>query len=181
MKQRASELDLRKEAESAKDRFFREMPTIDLPYASETRVRRIVPQVVANQDVVDHEGRVRYRKGQTVSMAQHLGMAPVLVVFNSQDPYHVAFAKQIIRRTPANKKVILMTTRVDREGGIPKYARQEVAIGRPVYLLMSDVQQTFGIERVPTVVTPTDKEFVVVEVPLTQGAKGNGNAGPHSP
>lgn len=176
MKAKAATLDLAKQGEDARRRFFLEMPTIDLPYAREKRIRTLVPQVVVNEDVVDQTGRVRYRRGQAVSMQEHLQAAPVLVIFNSQDPVHVAFAKQMIARTPPNKQVILMTTRVDRAGGIPKYARQEVAIGRPVYLLMEDVRTTFGIEHVPTVVTPTEKEFVVVEVPLTQGVS-DGNAG----
>lgn len=180
MKAKAASLDLRQEAEDAKKRFFQELATIDLPYAREKRVRTVVPQLVVKQDVVDHTGRVRFRAGDKVSMQEHLRNAPVLVIFNSQDPYHVAFAKNIIAKS-GNKKVILMTTRIDRKGGIPNYARQEAAIGRPVYLLMDDVKRTFGIENIPTVVTPTDKEFVVVEVPLAQGVSGNGNAGHKSP
>lgn len=180
MKAKASTLDLAKEGEEAKKRFFQELATIDLPYATEQRVRKIVPQVVVNEDVVDHTGRVRFKAGQNVSMREHLANAPVMVVFNSQDPLHVRFAKRIIEKS-GNKKVILMTTRVDREGGIPEYARQEAAIGRPVYLLMDDVKRTFGVERIPTVITATDSEFVVVEVPLAQGVSGNGHARNDSP
>lgn len=179
MKAKAAAYDYKSAAEGARKRFFEGLKTLDLPYATQQRVRKVFPLMTVNDDVVDSEGNVRYRKGERIDMTDQLKRAPMLIVFNSQDPYHVEFAKSMAKRAPKGRKVILLTTRVDRDGGIPKYASQEFAIGRPVYLLMDDVKNTFGIERVPTVVTPNEKEFVVVEVPLTQGVSGNARA--HAP
>jgi len=179
MKAKAAAVDYKKLAEEAKSRFFREMPTIDLPYATDQRVRKVFPVLEVKSDIRDKDGVVQHRAGERIDMKAQLVTAPMLVIFNSQDKYHVEFAKEMAKRAPPNRKVIFMTTRVDRDAGISGYASQEYAIGRPVFLLMQDVKSTFGIERVPTVVTPTENEFLVVEVPLTQGASGN--AGTHTP
>lgn len=168
MKSRIASLNFDDEQEKAKARFFEEMEVIGLPYAKEKRRRDIFPNMTVMEDVFDHEGKIRYRKGEVISMKEHLPMAPVLVVFNSQDIYHVEFAKNIAARFP-NKNVILMTTEVDRAGGFASYLQQEREIGRPVYLLTPDVKSTFGIEKVPTLVQPLSDRFAIVEVPLLQG------------
>jgi len=173
MKAKAAAVDYKKEAAEAKKRYFRELPTIDLPYATEQRVRHVLPILEVKSDIVDQNGMVRHKAGDRIDMKSELVRAPMLVVFNSQDRYHVEFAKAMAKKAQAGRKVIFLTTRVDREKGIPGYAAQEYALGRPVYLLMQDVKNTFGIERVPTVVTPTEDDFIVVEVPLTQGVSGN--------
>lgn len=178
MKRRAANYDYKGEGQKAKERYFNNLGTIDLPYAKEQRARKVQALLEVKNDVVDHNGVVRFKAGQRVSMKEELKRAPILVVFNSQDKTHVLFAKEMIRLADPKRKVILLTTRIDRAKGIAGYARQEVAIGRPVYLLMNDVKTTFGIERVPTVVTPTDDEFIVVEVPLTQGVSGNAGSHP---
>jgi len=173
MKAKAAAIDYKKEMAGAGDRYFSGLTTIDLPYATKQRARKVIPEVNVSEDIVDHRGVVRYRKGDQISLKEELARAPVIIVFNSQDPYHVAFAKTMVKKAPANKKVILLTTRIDRKGGVPAYARQEYAIGTPVYLLMENVRSTFGIESIPTVVTPGENEFIVVEVPLKQGVSGN--------
>lgn len=173
MKAKAAAVDYKKEAEAARNRYFQELPTLDLPYAREQRVRHVLPILEVKSDIVDPNGVVRHRAGDRIDMKSELVRAPMLVIFNSQDRYHVEFAKAMAKKVKDGRKVIFMTTRVDRNKGIPGYAAQEYALGRPVYLLMQDVKNTFGIERVPTVVTPTSDDFVVVEVPLTQGVSGN--------
>lgn len=166
---------LAKQAKAAPDRFIQSMPLISLPRATESRIRTVMPALHVERDIVDHQGVVRHKAGEVIDMSEHLPSAPILVVFDSQDPAHVDFAKRIAAGAPPGKKVIYMTTNVNRDGGFALYARQEYAIGRPVYLLMPDVRDTFGIERIPTVVTPTDKEFVIVEVPLTKGVEDAGS------
>lgn len=175
MKKRVASLDLEKEKREAAQRYFSTMPVIELPYATEKRRREILAQMVVKEDVVDRDGVVRYRKGEVVSMRDEMPHAPVLVAFNSQDPYHVAFAKSIMQRFP-NRNVILMTTQVDRDGGFAKYISQEQAIGRAVFLLTPEVQSTFRIEKIPTLVAPLEDRFAVVEVPLTQGVRGNADS-----
>lgn len=179
MKVKAASVDWDAEGRKALGRFFQELPTIDLPYAEEQRVRRVEASLEVRSDVVDHEGNVRWRAGQRVDMREHLVEAPVLVIFNSQDAVHVEFARKVAEKAEPARQVLFLTTRVDRDGGFPRYSAQEYQIGRPVYLLMDDVRNTFGIERIPTVVTPTDDFFAVVEVPLTQGAD-SANADHHA-
>lgn len=181
MQKKAESLNLQPQIDAAKQRYFQQLQTIDLPYAQEQRVRKLTPVLTVQQDVVDQNGTTQWHKGQKVSLQDHLAATPVMVVFNSQDPIHVQFVKEMIKRTPATKKIVLMTTRIDRDGGLRAYIHTEYGIGRPVYLLTPDVQKTFGVERIPTVITPTAKEFVVVEVPLTQGVSGYGKASHPSP
>lgn len=173
MKQRASEFDHEAESRKAAERYFEELETIGLPYAKETRRREMLAQMVVQEDVVDHEGVVRHRAGEVLSMVDEMPMAPVLVVFNSQDPYHVEFAKSILPRYP-DRNVILMTTDVDRASGFTGYIQQEAEIGRPIYLLTREVQSTFRIEAIPTLVTPLEDRFAIVEVPLEQGEVSHG-------
>ncbi len=177
MQRKAMAIDWKAEAVKAQQNFFRNLQTITLPRATESRARKIYPVLTVSQDIRDANGVLRFSKGQQVSMKDQLPFAPILIVFDSQDPAHVRFAQETIKRADPHRKVILMTTNIDREHGIPGYLQQEAAIGRPVFLLMQDVQQTFGIERIPTVVTPTNDGFVVVEVPL-QG--GLARAGSHA-
>lgn len=178
MQRKAMAIDWKAEGEKARRNYFRNLQTITLPRATESRARKIYPVLTVSEDIRDTNGVLRFSKGQQVSMKDQLPFAPILIVFDSQDPVQVRFAQETIKRADPHRKVILMTTNVDREHGIPGYLWQEAAIGRPVFLLMQDVQQTFGIERVPTVVTPTNDGFVVVEVPLVQG--GLARAGSHA-
>lgn len=171
MKQRAAQMDLSSEAEKAFNNYFQSLAFAELPYADEQRIRKVAPILQVGQDVVDHQGIIRYRKGEIVDMQDELVNAPVLIIFNSQDEAHREFAKIMGDRADPQRQVIYMTTHVDRDGGIPGYVQQEYEFGRPIFLLMDDVKNTFGIERIPTVVTPTDKEFVVVEVPLKHWRK----------
>lgn len=173
MKQRAAEFDHEAESRKAAERYFEEIETIGLPYAKETRRREMLAQMVVQEDVVDHEGVVRHRAGEVLSMVDEMPMAPVLVIFNSQDPYHVEFAKSILPRYP-DRNVILMTTDVNRASGFTGYIQQEAEIGRPVYLLTREVQSTFRIEAIPTLVTPLEDRFAIVEVPLEQGEVSHG-------
>lgn len=170
MKARAANIDLEKEKKVAAQNYFNTMSVLDLPYARATRKRDILAQMQVKEDVVDGNGVVRHRKGEIISMVEELKSAPVLVVFNSQDAYHVAFAKEIVRRYP-DKNVILMTTNVDRQGGFARYIKQEQAIGRAVFLLTAEVKSTFRIEKIPTLVRPMKDRFAVIEVPLTQGVQ----------
>lgn len=170
MKKKVASINLEEQKRQAAQNYFSTMPVIGLPYADTTRRRELIAQMVVKSDVVDPDGVVRHRAGEVVSMRNEMPNAPVLVIFNSQDPYHVAFAKSIVARYPT-KNVILMTTAVDRTGGFDTYIKQERAIGRPVYLLTPEVKSTFGIERIPTLVKPLDDRFAIVEVPLKQGAR----------
>jgi conjugal transfer pilus assembly protein TraW len=170
MKAKVASINLEEQKRQAAQNYFNEMSVIGLPYAETIRRRELLAQMVVKSDVVDPDGVVRYHAGQVVSMRDEMPNAPVLVIFNSQDPYHVAFAKSIVARYPT-KNVILMTTAVDRTGGFSNYIKQERAIGRPVYLLTAEVKSTFGIEKIPTLVKPLDDRFAIVEVPLKQGAR----------
>lgn len=169
MKKKVASINLEDQKRQAAQNYFNSMGVIGLPYATEVRRRELLAQMVVKSDVVDGDGVVRYKAGQVVSMRDEMPMAPVLVIFNSQDKYHVAFAKSIVARYPT-RNVILMTTAVDRAGGFSTYIKQEQAIGRPVYLLTPEVQSTFRIEKIPTLVKPLDDRFAIVEVPLKEGA-----------
>lgn len=174
MKERAAAFDHEEESRRAASRYFEEIATIELPYAREVRRREMLAQMVVQEDVVDHEGVVRHVAGEVLSMEDEMPTAPVLVIFNGQDPYHVEFAKSILPRYP-DRNVILMTTHVDREGGFGGYIQREAEIGRPVYLLTPEVQSTFRIEKIPTLVTPLADRFAIVEVPLEQGEVSHGS------
>lgn len=173
MKERAAAFDYEAESKKAVGRFFEELATQPLPYATETRRREMLAKMVVQDDIVDHEGVVRHYQGEEISMVDEMPMAPVLVIFNANDPYHVEFAKSVIPRYP-DRNVILMTTDVDRDAGFGGYIKREVELGRPVYLLTPEVRTTFRIEKVPTLVTPLEDRFAIVEVPLLQGEEDHG-------
>lgn len=173
MRERAAAFDYEAESKKAVEQFFQGMETLALPYATETRRREMLAKMVVQNDVVDHEGVIRHRQGDEISMVDEMPMAPVLVIFNANDPYHVEFAKSIIPRYP-ERNIILMTTDVNRDAGFAGYIRKEAEIGRPVYLLTAEVRSTFRIEKIPTLVTPLEDRFAIVEVPLLQGEEQHG-------
>lgn len=152
--------DWRAAKERAVKRYWRRVPMIELPAATEPRTRTISLAVRVQEDITDANGQVIVREGEIIDPMEQRPFTLRLLVFDATRPEQVAWAA----KTYAGARDVLIATRMDREEGWKGLRRVQEKVGGPVYLLTADVRSRFRIERVPTIVrAATDGRRVLIE------------------
>ncbi len=68
--------------------------------------------------------------------------------------------------TNVGERVVLIASAFDHQNGTDGYRRLQDRLRAPLYALSSDIRTRFAIERVPTVITASDGNFVIEELPV---------------
>lgn len=171
MIEKAKGMDINKMAEGARDRFWKNAPLIELPPAMQDRTRLVDGGFTVAQDIRLPDGRYLARKGEYHNDLKEMPFTRTVVVFDTTKPAQVALAKKVSQEN-SEKVVLLLASNVDREAGWGNYNALEDDLGRPLYVLTSDVVDRFKVEKVPTIVTADDRNFIVKEVAVsTQGVE----------
>jgi len=164
-KAEAAKIDYAAIGEDARDRFWQRAAFLELPRATEPRVREVDPTIVVTDDVLTPDGYLIARKGDRINPLETIGFTQTLLVIDATDAGQVGFARTFASARP-NEVVTVITTAIDRERSWDGFAELEHAIGRPLFLLFDDVRTTFKLERVPTVVVAKGNVFAVIETPI---------------
>jgi conjugal transfer pilus assembly protein TraW len=153
--------------EASYQRYWDGLRFTDLPVAREDRVREVDPSFVVSKTITTPDGTVIATAGQKVNPLDHLPFTQRLIVFDATDPAQRELVQQA-KDEAQGRRVTLISTRYQREGGFAGLMEVWEEWGEPIYLLQSDVQQRFKIERVPSVVDGGERVFLVRElaVPL---------------
>ncbi|MDH3661712.1 MAG: TrbC family F-type conjugative pilus assembly protein [Alphaproteobacteria bacterium] len=168
IKERVAEIDLEARAKTSVNSYWRRAPFLDIPKATEPRVRRLDPTVTTENDLRDHEGRLLAPAGTKINPLAALPFASRLLIFDGADAAERQWAKEQIA---SDRKTILITTRIDREVGWPAWKDLHQAFGLPVYLLNAKIAECFGIEATPTRIeaAPDGHTLLITEdVPTAQ-------------
>jgi conjugal transfer pilus assembly protein TraW len=142
--------------------FWQRTSFIELPKASEHRVRRLDPTVTTEDELRDHNGRLLVPAGITINPLERLPFTSRLVVFDGMDAEERAWAREHVH---PERKTILITTRIDREVGWPAWKRLHKGLGQPVYLLPAKLAERFAIEATPTLIeaAPDGQALLITE------------------
>ncbi len=164
LQRRLVAIDWSARREAALARYWARAAFAELPVAEKPRERRLDLTLVAQADVTLSDGTTVIRAGERVDPLAVMPFRQRLFVFDATDPRQVA---EVARRGAASRAdgrlPLYLATRLDREAGWGGYRDVQTALHDPLYLLTSDVQRRFQIERVPAVVESRDGVLVVSE------------------
>jgi conjugal transfer pilus assembly protein TraW len=149
IKAEVAKVDVGSSAMASVSSYWRRTSFVELPKATEHRVRRLDPTVTTENELRDHEGRLLVPAGVTISPLERLPFTSRLLVFDGTDPEELAWAREHV---DSERKTILITTRIDREVGWPAWQRLHEDLGQPVYLLPAKLAERFAIEATPTLI-----------------------------
>ena len=168
IKKRVADIDVETRARERAATYWRRAPFIDVPKARERRVRRLDPTVTTENDLRDHEGRLLAPAGTKINPMAALPFTSRVLIFDGTDPAERQWVKDHIRE---DRKIILITTRIDREVGWPAWKSLHQALGRPVYLLQAKLAERFAVQATPTMIeaAPDGITLLVTEdVPILE-------------
>ena len=167
-KRRMTLIDWDKKKDQAIKRFWHHQNFIDLPRATEDRIKMIDPSVRITADIKTPDGTVIARKGEVINPLDRKDFSQILVVFNPSDKQQTELLKQIVpsmkKQTGVNRVTYIITHLETAEDGWDAYAKLTKILQAPAYLLTEDVRNRFAIEKVPSVVTAKDRRFFVREI-----------------
>ena len=134
---------------------------VALPPAEEYRAFEFDPSITVERDLADHRGVIFARAGSRVNPLDYSAFSKRIVVIDGDEPAQVAFAL-----AEGNE---LDTLIVIARGAPLELGRQH---GRRFWVDQQNViLGRFGVERVPTVITRQDPNFLIEEIPLEETAR----------
>ncbi|WP_036267543.1 TrbC family F-type conjugative pilus assembly protein [Methylocaldum szegediense] len=151
MQRRLAAIDWHDKKRQALTRFWDRARFVELPETTENRDRSIDLTVTAPRDLIAPDGTVVVRAGETVNPLDKRPFTLRMVVFDGTRPDQVETAARLGQEADG-KRVVYITTRLEREDGWNALAALERRLENPVYLLTPDVRSRFQLERVPAVV-----------------------------
>ncbi len=145
---------------------------VELPKATERRVRKLDPTVTTKNELRDHDGRLIVSAGVMINPLERLPFTSRLVVFDGTDADELAWAKEHV---DPDRKTILITTKIDRDVGWPAWKRLHEDLGQPVYLLPAKLAERFAIEATPTLIemVPDGQVLLITEDVPDSGEGGS--------
>ncbi|KAA1053875.1 TrbC family F-type conjugative pilus assembly protein [Azospirillum argentinense] len=161
----AKDFDLEGYKRRALEEFWRKARFEELPEVTDRRERVIDPTVVVTKPITDAEGRVLVEAGRRINPLDKLPFTQRLVVFDARSPGQVAVAAKLAAEVQGRRRVTLVMTAMDRDGGWEGLDKIEERVDGPVYLLTPDIKSRFKVERVPTLIEANGRAFVVTEIP----------------
>ena len=168
MQAKAKAFDVERWKKHAVDSYWQKVPFTDLPLATEQKTYTVDPTVVVTQDVVLPNGTVLAHKGDTFNPLKEIGFHQKLLIFDETDPVQVDYAEAFLKANP-DITVMLITTKVDRQGSWKGYRDTENKMRHAIYMLNQTIVNTWKLQAVPSVVTANSSVFVINEVPVHQG------------
>lgn len=165
MKKRVASMDFEAMKDRALRRFWSEIPGQDLPAAKTYRKRTLDPTVVATAAIRDANGDILIPAGARVNPLDTLPFHFRLVVFDARDAAQIKKASEVSAAN-VGERVVLIASALDPQNGTDGYRRLQDQLRAPLYALSSDIRTRFAIERVPTVITASDGNFVIEELPV---------------
>ncbi len=162
IKERVAEVDIELRAKQSVRSYWQRAPFIDIPKATEPRVRLVDPTVTTENDLRDHEGRLIAPAGTKINPLTALPFTTRILVFDGTDAEQLRWAKDHILE---DRKTILITTRISREVGWPAWKQMHKALGRPVNLLQAKIAERFFVERTPSMIeaAPDGANLLITE------------------
>lgn len=147
IEQRVQAVDWNKELNKNRDSWgaFKGVP---LPYAKETRTRTFVPFYTSVIDVPDKYGRIIYPKGYTFNPLQYVHLPQRIVIIS---PGQEEWLKGKLQAAD----MVLYT-----HGDVTKKGEN---IGRPAFILDSNLQKRLDIKVTPTIVEQEGAHLVISE------------------
>lgn len=165
-KNKVLEIDWEEKKNQAMAGFWGKQDYLDLPRAAKSIKREIDPTVVITADIRTPDGNYVRRKGDRVNPLEIRDFSQAIFVFDATDKKQVAIVKEqlgFVKAKNKYKKVTLISTSFDKERGWDFYREITDSFDLPVFKLTPDVMKTFQLGAVPSLITASNKRFVINE------------------
>lgn len=150
IRERAAKLDKQKLIENAKNSYWDKVTFLQLPQAIETQTREFYPIITLNEDITTPDGQVVAYQGQQINSLTQMPFTLRLVIFDATDKDQMEFVKHL-PDSPLQTRYI--TTRFDRTLKWDAIKKVENELNSPVWMLNTDIIDSFDVRKIPTIVT----------------------------
>jgi conjugal transfer pilus assembly protein TraW len=166
MQRRMAEFDWEKEKQHAIDNFWAQQKnSVSLPVAEKNSVRRIDVSIVSSQDIFHPDGRLIFKKGQTINPQTMMPMRHAYILFDATHKKQVEIAKRIGDEMLAKQKpVVYLFSRMNTEKGWAHYNQTTELMNAPLYKLNKTIVERFHIQALPSVVEGQGDSVLVREI-----------------
>ncbi len=166
MQRRIAEFDWQKEKQHAIDNFWvQQKDSVGLPVAEKNKERRIDTSIVSTQDIFHPDGRLIFKKGQTINPQAIMPMRHVYILFDATNKKQVEIAKKIGDEMLAKQKpVVYLFSKMDTEKGWEHYNQTTELMNAPIYKLNKTIIERFQIQALPSVVEGLGDTILVREI-----------------
>lgn len=164
---RAMAIDWDNKKEQAKARFWDNQNFHSFPRAVATQTRRIDPSVYLTNDITTPGGQIVARQGDVINPLEIRPFTQAVIVFDPLDKAQLESIQDLLpdlRKEPGVRKLTFVATQFDKEDGWKSYRSITDYFDAPVFLLTPDLINRFDIQRVPSIITASGKEFLVREI-----------------
>jgi conjugal transfer pilus assembly protein TraW len=168
IRQRAAAIDWNEQREGAIRRFWDKRPVLNLPRATETKIRYLDLSFQVTQDVTLPDGRYIARKGDVVNPGAVVPFTKKVVVFDPRDAEQSSWVQRLItsRQIDPGQMILLVPTPGDTPS-FEGHAQLEDQIGHPIHLLDHQMASRLQLRFLPTTAFLDEGLMVVKEHALT--------------
>lgn len=163
MKERLAKIDLEKKKTEVISNYWKEKSFLSITKATENSKRKVEPTLVVSQNILSSDGSVVAKAGDRINPLFLMPFTYKLIIFDANDEEQVQFVENKLDEFSENQLVQLIATNINSEDGWKHLNSLDNKLGYPVYILNKEVQQRFGIGRVPSVVDADDRYFYIEE------------------
>lgn len=162
MKERFSKIDLESRKQKIINNYWMDKEFIEISEAKTAGRYKLEPTVVVSKDIITPDGTVIAKRGDKINPLYKMPFTTKIIFFNAQDEDHVLFVEEKLKTLNRhNYQIQLITTAIVREKGWKHLRELDERLGHPVYLLTPEIQQRFGINRIPALLEADDRYFYV--------------------
>lgn len=168
LQKRAANIDWEEKKRQAQARIWKNIPFEELSPTSADKKRVIDPTFELQQDIRGVKGELIAAKGTRVNPLQARTFDRMLVVFDATNRQEVAFVERHLPQWRTDHRInseqtFMLMTGIDRDNGWTEHKKLVERFNSRMYLLQSDVKNTFGIRHHPCIVYQNGERFVVEE------------------
>lgn len=163
IQERLTKIDGEKLKQRAVDNFWKKKEFVVIPPAEKTETFYINPTVKVTADIVNPQGEVLAKKGQTVNPLQTMSMHNAYILFDATDKEQLVWAQNHISSHQYQGIVMLMTSQLHKDSGWDHLSSLRQNFQREIYLIPKEMVERFSISGLPAIVT-TDNQKKLVKV-----------------
>ena len=171
IEQKIKALDFDKMKTDALDNYWKKQEFTDFHPALKHNQKFINPSVVIPQDILAPNGQVVAKQGR-INPLDVIPFRLKLIFFDARSDWQRKIARREYQNAAPGIEPILITTNVYGDGWKTfQDAHEMYGEKSRLYMIQPGMADRFGITSVPSIVTATDKQYVIDEYPKDEADK----------
>lgn len=163
IEERITKIDGEALKKRAVNNFWKKRDFARIPPATKTEEFYINPTVTVTKDIVNPNGDVLARAGDTINPLDTLPAQNTYILFNPRDVQQLQWVDAHLTSTQYPGITMLMTSELDTNDGWEHLAALRKHFGQEIYLIPKELVERFTITGLPAVVT-TDNQKKLIRI-----------------